>query len=63
MGARETTTQNNHSEPRNHSDSTGLNVTFHFRAVGFAPDTLVRVRDLFAPVDLGVFTVQWCSIQ
>ena len=54
------TSRNNHSVPRNHSDSAaGLNVTFHFRAVGFAPDTLVRVRDLFAHVDLGVFTEQY----
>ena len=54
------TPRTNHSVPRNHSDSAGgLNVTFHFRAVGFAPDTLVRVRDLFAHVDLGVFTEQY----
>ena len=37
----------------------GLNATFNFRAVGFARDTLVRVRDLFAQVDLGVFTEQY----
>ena len=53
------TNRNNHSMPRHHSDSTGLNVTFSFRAVGFARDTLVRVRDLFAHVDLGVFTEQY----
>jgi hypothetical protein len=34
----------------------GLNITFDFRDVGFAPDTLVRVRDLFVQKDLGVFT-------
>jgi hypothetical protein len=29
---------------------------FDFREVGFAPDTHVRVRDMFASTDLGVFT-------
>lgn len=38
-----------------------LNISFDFRAVGFAPDTLVRVRDLFAQRDLGVFTAQYTS--
>jgi alpha-galactosidase len=34
----------------------GMSVSFEFRDVGFAPDTLVRVRDLFEQKDLGVFT-------
>ena len=34
---------------------------FDFRDVGFAPDTRVRVRDLFAQKDLGVFTGSFSS--
>jgi hypothetical protein len=34
----------------------GLNISFDFTSVGFAPDTLVRVRDLYESKDLGVFT-------
>lgn len=35
--------------------SPGLNISFSFGDVGFSLDTLVRVRDLFAQKDLGVF--------
>jgi len=35
--------------------STAYNVEFDFNAVGFAPDTFVRVADLFNAKDLGVF--------
>ena len=34
----------------------GLRISFDFRDVGFAPDTLVRVRDLIKGEDVGVFS-------
>jgi alpha-galactosidase len=38
------------------SQTNDMDVRFEFRDVGFAPDTLVRVRDLFEQKDLGVFS-------
>ena len=50
------TKRSNHTRP---NGANTLKVTFDFREVGFARDTLVRVRDLFAQEDLGIFTQQY----
>ena len=50
-----------HSPPRPSMEG-ALNISFSFRDVGFARDTMVRVRDLFAQRDLGVFTEEYTSV-